>query len=140
MLYIEIKYTPTHNLLVSLASALIFSPNLSTVDGGVYGHQAIVFLSPLIPTVDRVALHGQTERRHNMRVCTRAPRGTLSACACACIRCSRRIFDGALPQKKNVWNKWKNHFYEMKGDVGMSLHEKGTYKKMPTPRHKVTHS
>ena len=21
----------------------------------------------------------------------------------------------------NEWNKWKNHFYEMKGDVGMSL-------------------
>ena len=21
-------------------------------------------------------------------------------------------------------NKWKNHFYEMKGDVGMSVHEK----------------
>ena len=21
---------------------------------------------------------------------------------------------------KNEWNKWKNHFYEMKGDVGMS--------------------
>ena len=37
----------------------------------------------------------------------------------------------ALPQKKNVWNKWKNHFYEMKGDVGMSLHEKGRNKKMP---------
>ena len=33
--------------------------------------------------------------------------------------------------------KWKNHFYEMKGDVGMSLHEKG---RMPTPRHKVTHN
>ena len=30
--------------------------------------------------------------------------------------------------------KWKNHFYEMKGDVGMSLHEKGRNKKMPTPR------
>ena len=31
----------------------------------------------------------------------------------------------ALPQmKKNMWNKWKNHFSEMKGDVGMSLHEK----------------
>ena len=44
------------------------------------------------------------------------------------------------PQKKNVWNKWKNHFYEMKGDVGMSLHEKGRNKKMPTPRHKVTHN
>ena len=34
--------------------------------------------------------------------------------------------------------KWKNHFYEMKGDVGMSLHERN--KKMPTPRHKVTHN
>ena len=36
--------------------------------------------------------------------------------------------------------KWKNHFYEMKGDVGMSLHEKERNKKMPTPRHKVTHN
>ena len=33
--------------------------------------------------------------------------------------------------------KWKNHFYEMKGDVGMS---KERNKKMPTPRHKVTHN
>ena len=30
--------------------------------------------------------------------------------------CARRN-----PPKKNEWNKWKNHFYEMKGDVGMSL-------------------
>ena len=36
--------------------------------------------------------------------------------------------------------KWKNHFYEIKGDVGMSLHEKERNKKMPTPRHKVTHN
>ena len=36
--------------------------------------------------------------------------------------------------------KWKNRFYEMKGDVGMSLHEKERNKKMPTPRHKVTHN
>ena len=36
--------------------------------------------------------------------------------------------------------KWKNHFYEMKGDVGMSLHEKERNKKMPTPRYKVTHN
>ena len=36
--------------------------------------------------------------------------------------------------------KWKNHFYEMKGDVGMSSHEKERNKKMPTPRHKVTHN
>ena len=35
--------------------------------------------------------------------------------------------------------KWKNHFYEMKGDVGMSLHEKER-NKMPTPRHKVAHN
>ena len=40
---------------------------------------------------------------------------------------------------KNEWNKWENHFYEMKGDVGMSLHEKERNKKMPTPRHKVIH-
>ena len=53
---------------------------------------------------------------------------------------AQRIYVGALPQKKNVWNKWKNHFYEMKGDVGMSLLEKGRNKKMPTPRHKVTHN
>ena len=68
----------------------------------------------------------------------------LSACACACVTriyvLARRKFVAALPQKNNVWNKWKNHFYEMKGDVGMSLHEKGRNKKMPTPRHKVTHN
>ena len=33
--------------------------------------------------------------------------------------------------------KWKNHFFEMKGDVGMSVHEKGgkqvnAYIAMPT--------
>ena len=25
---------------------------------------------------------------------------------------------------RDIQNKWKNHFSEMKGDVGMSLHEK----------------
>ena len=25
---------------------------------------------------------------------------------------------------ENEWNKWKSHFFEMKGDVGMSSHEK----------------
>ena len=49
--------------------------------------------------------------------------------------CARR-----KPPKKNEGNKWKNHFNEMKGDVGMSLHEKERNKKMPTPRHKVTHN
>ena len=28
------------------------------------------------------------------------------------------------PHQKNLWNKWKNHFSEMKGDVGMSVYEK----------------
>ena len=23
-----------------------------------------------------------------------------------------------------IYDKWRNHFYEMKGDVGMSVHEK----------------
>ena len=35
------------------------------------------------------------------------------------------------PKMKNEWNKWKNHFYEMKGGVGLSLHEKER-NKMPT--------
>ena len=47
---------------------------------------------------------------------------------------------GLCPKMKNERNKWKNYFYEMKGDVGMSLHEKERNKKMPTPRHKVTHN
>ena len=43
-------------------------------------------------------------------------------------------------RRRDSFHKWKNHFYEMKGDVGMSLHEKERNKKMPTPRHKVTHN
>ena len=45
-------------------------------------------------------------------------RGGVAVCACACVGPD----GGALPQ--NEWNKWKNHFYEMKGEVGMSWHEK----------------
>ena len=37
------------------------------------------------------------------------------------------------------WYKWKNHFYEMKGNVGMSRHEKERNKRMLTPRQKVIH-
>ena len=43
------------------------------------------------------------------------------------------------PKEKRV-EQVENDFYEMKGDVGMSLHEKERNKKMPTPRHKVTHN
>ena len=50
------------------------------------------------------------------------------------------IRGGACAWEWTYINKWKNHFYEMKGDVGMSLHEKERNKKMPTPRHKVTHN
>ena len=31
---------------------------------------------------------------------------------------------GQLAQSGFRLYKWKNHFYEMKGDVGMSVHEK----------------
>ena len=58
------------------------------------------------------------------------------------MRMHERKVDGSkivvCHKMKNEWNKWKNHFYEMKGDVGLSLHEKER-NKMPTPRHKVTH-
>ena len=40
-------------------------------------------------------------------------------------------------RSKPIGNKWKNHFYEMKGDVGMSHHEKERNKKMHTQRQKV---
>ena len=30
----------------------------------------------------------------------------------------------SMPTGKLKYYKWKNHFYEMKGDVGMSVHEK----------------
>ena len=36
-----------------------------------------------------------------------------------------------------MWNKWKNHFSEMKGGVGMSHHEKEGNKKMPIPRQEI---
>ena len=36
-----------------------------------------------------------------------------------------------------MWNKWKNHFSEMKGDVGMSHHEKEGNKKMSIPRQEI---
>ena len=47
---------------------------------------------------------------------------------------------GLCPKKKKEWNKWKNHFYEMKGEVGISWHEKESNKKWPTPRQKVIHN
>ena len=50
------------------------------------------------------------------------------------------VFDYLLEPVNGCLYKWKNHFYEMKGDVGMSLHEKERNKKMPTPRHRVTHN
>ena len=37
---------------------LILSPSVSTVNGGVHGYQAIVFLPPYIPTVDHGPLQG----------------------------------------------------------------------------------
>ena len=61
-------------------------------------------------------------------------------CARARARCKDLVFVGALPQKTNEWNKCKNHFYEMKGDVVMSLHEKERNKKMPIYTKKVTHN
>ena len=37
---------------------------------------------------------------------------------------------GLCPKMENEWNKWKNHFCEMKGDVGMSCHKKERNKKI----------
>ena len=35
------------------------------------------------------------------------------------------IFVRLCPKQKSNVEKWKNHLSEMKGDVGMSHHEKG---------------
>ena len=45
-----------------------------------------------------------------------------------------------IPKEKNEWNKWKNHFVEMKGDVGMSVHEKGGKQVNATPTHKAIYN
>ena len=39
-----------------------------------------------------------------------------------------------------MYNKWKNHFVEMKGDVGMSVHEKGGKQVNATPTHKTIYN
>ena len=39
-----------------------------------------------------------------------------------------------------MWNKWKNHSSEMKGDVGMSPHEKEGEQGMPRPKQKLIHN
>ena len=45
-----------------------------------------------------------------------------------------------IPKEKNELNKWKNHFVEMKGDVGMSVHEKGGKLVNATPTHKTIYN
>ena len=47
------------------------------------------------------------------------------------------ILLGLCSKSKSMWNKWKNHFSEMKEDVGMSHHEKEGNKKMPIPRQEI---
>ena len=84
--------------LLEQASALISSPNVSTVDGGVHGHRAFVFLSPYIPMVADMSDDAIY---------------VLAACACACIKIYLRA-------AQTLGNEWKNHFCGMKGDVGMS--------------------
>ena len=85
---------------ISLPEQASPEPNVSTVDGGVHGHQAFVCPSPYIPMVDRGALHGQTLNDAIyvwVHVCW------LSACACACIkfRWARRQFLLGLCPKIN---------------------------------------
>ena len=58
----------------------------------------------------------------------------------AYIRARATHFCWVFAPKEKCVEQVQYHFYEMKGDVGMSLHEKGRNKKMSTPRHKVTHN
>ena len=88
-----------------LVPSLIFSPNVSKVDGGVHGHQAIVLLQPYISMVDRgpprelplndaICLHVYTREGRSPR----RPR--------ARARVSRRVraqlADGGTSTKQNI--------------------------------------
>ena len=62
-------------------------------------------------------------------------------------RCSRDKYKGGkLTQEQHLWftksklYKWKNHFVEMKGDVGMSVREKGRKQVNATPTHKTIYN
>ena len=69
-----------------------------------------------IPTVDRGALHGQTLDDAITCDCTRACME-----GAVCVRARRKEWLVLCHIIKNEWNKWKNHFYEMKGDVGINV-------------------
>ena len=43
-------------------------------------------------------------------------------------------------QCRAKYYKWKNHFVEMKGDVGMSVHEKRGKQVNATPTHKTIYN
>ena len=49
----------------------------------------------------------------------------------------KRLLQQCITQHRMKVYKWKNHFSEMKGDVGMSHHEKEGNKKMPIPRQEI---
>ena len=108
---------------------LNFSQNVSTVTGGVHGHRAIVLLLPYISTVDCTA---DTEQLHFCMP---------HMCAVGCGRCpsvhvcrpARELelrftnisfLMGLCPIMKRMSETSGKSFQEMKGDVGMSLHEK----------------
>ena len=102
-----------------------------------HGREAIVLDSLCITTVDHGAkgLHNAICSVSHARVLHVRKEGGVVRVRMRVqnLATQRKHLVGALPQRmKNEWNKWKNHFYEMKGDVWMSLHEKERNKKMPT--------
>ena len=48
----------------------------------------------------------------------------MSLKATSAISARLNFYWGFAPNQKSMWNKWKNHSSKMKGDVGMSRHEK----------------
>ena len=94
---------------------------MSKVDGGVHGHRAFVIYTPAVNLNGRSWASAARAALNDVRVYFVKGR-----CPCAHARAYYGGGDnitGLGPRVKNEWNKWKNHF-EMKGDVGMSQHEK----------------
>ena len=52
----------------------------------------------------------------------------------------KRVALAVKEATRKIGYKWKNHFVEMKGDVGMSVHEKGGKQVNATPTHKTIYN
>ena len=128
------------NLWVGPGNLPSVTASFSSSNTAVSGNRHIIFraLVPLKPLVSLICLLDACSARTDTHTHTHTQTKstvTLAAHACQGVNVLIRIFSLTVN-----FNKWKNHFSEMKGDVGMSHHEKEGNKKMPIPRQEIIHN